>query len=288
MKADAAAMFERMVQRVREQVSSLRFEILEIGAVPQGRKEEPFHRLLDDFPGSRIHAFEIDPASCEALRLRARPGMEIHEVGVGRRSERRTLHRTMAPTCTSLYRPNEPLNSRFHNLDVASLRDTAQIQTISIDDFTAMAGIERIDFVKIDIQGAELEAFQGGAKSLASSVAIVSEVEFIELYESQPLFADVDRELRGQGFMFHKFLSLEGRSLKPVVVNHNLNAATWHLWADAMYIRSMANWSRLDPQSLVRLGLLAHLYGSPDVAYQCLSLCDRALGSDLARSMAGS
>lgn len=288
MKADAAVMFERMVQRVRKQVPTLRFEILEIGAVPLGKNCEPFHRFLDDFPGSRIHAFEIDPANCEALRRRARPGMEIHEVAISRHSERRTLHLTKAPVCTSLYRPNEPLNNRFHNLDVASLRDTAEIQTVSIDDFTAQAGIERIDFVKIDIQGAELDAFQGGTKSLTSSVAIVSEVEFIELYENQPLFADVDRELRGQGFMFHKFLSLEGRSLKPVVVNNNPDTATWHLWADAIYVRSMANWPQLDPESLIRLGLLAYVYGSPDVTYQCLSLCDRAIGSDLARSVAAS
>ena len=62
----------------------------------------------------------------------------------------------------------------------------------------------------------------------------MSEVEFFEHYENQPMFADVDRELRGQGFMFHKFLTLEGSSLKPVIINNNPNTATWHLWARAI------------------------------------------------------
>jgi FkbM family methyltransferase len=159
MNTDSSAVFANIVKKVLEYFPKFSFQILEIGAVPLTGTSEPFHRLLDDFAGSRIHAFELDPGSCEALRHRARPGIEIHSVGIGRRSERRTLYLTKAAMCSSLYRPNDPLLSRFHNMDVASLRDTANVETVSIDDFTRDAGIPRIDFVKIDIQGAELDAF---------------------------------------------------------------------------------------------------------------------------------
>jgi hypothetical protein len=140
MNPDSTVVLANMVQRVRDHFPTLSFEILEIGAVPLAVNGEPFHRLLDDFAGSRIHAFELDPASCEALRQRARPGVEIHSVGIGRRSEKRTVYLTKAAMCSSLYRPNERLLDRFHRMDVASLRDTATVETISIDDFLAQAG----------------------------------------------------------------------------------------------------------------------------------------------------
>ena len=42
---------------------------------------------------------------------------------------------------------------------------------------------------------------------------IHTEVEFVEMYERQPLFAEVDQFLRGNGFVFHRFSSLHGRFL---------------------------------------------------------------------------
>lgn len=263
----------------------LRFEMLEVGAVPLSGSPEPFHRLLYDFPGSRIHAFELDPGSCERLRNLAATGVEIHELAIGRRRERRVVHLTNHPMCTSLYRPNEPWLECFHNMEVSYLRETTEVQTVSLDDFASDSGIDRIDFVKIDIQGAELDAFQGGVRSLGDCLAIVTEVEFLELYENQPLFADVDRELRDQGFMFHKFLGLAGRAMRPLLIGGDPNAASWHLWSDAMYVRSFETWADMEASALIRLGLLAFLYGSPDITCQCLMIVDDRLGSSLLRAM---
>jgi len=275
----------RLIEGARAVMPDLRFEMLEIGAVPLGGSPEPFHRLLYDFPGSRIHAFELDPSSCERLRRLALSGVEIHEVAIGRRRERRVVHLTNHPMCSSLYRPNDAWLECFHNLEVSYLRDTTEVETMSIDDFTTEAGIPRVDFVKIDIQGAELDAFQGGAESLEDCLAIVTEVEFLELYENQPLFGDVDRELRSQGFMFHKFLGLAGRAMRPLLIGNDPNAASWHLWSDAMYVRSFEEWSEMDPAALIRLGLLALLYGSPDITCQCLMIADDRLGSKLLATM---
>ena len=66
--------------------------------------------------------------------------------------------------------------------------------------------MKSVDFIKIDIQGAELDVFKGGVDTLKDVVAIVSEVEFIPHYIDQPLFGDVCSFLTEKGFMFHKFL----------------------------------------------------------------------------------
>jgi FkbM family methyltransferase len=145
---------DRMLAKIREQLPDLTFEILEIGAVRLGPEPEPFYRLLDAFPGSRVHAFELDPASCEELAAQTRPGVVIHPAAIGRCREMRTVHLTNHPMCTSLYRPNEELLREFGDLEVASLRATSQVETRSLDELAAEGHLGRVDLVKIDIQGA--------------------------------------------------------------------------------------------------------------------------------------
>ena len=88
-----------------------------------------------------------------------------------------------------------------------------QVDTVSLDYFVKAANIDRIDFIKIDVQGAELEIFRGGERSLKDVVAIVTEVEFEPIYVGQTIYEDVSIYLREQGFAFHKFLGLAGRAV---------------------------------------------------------------------------
>ena len=59
-----------------------------------------------------------------------------------------------------------------------------------------------IDVLKLDLQGYELDALKGCEKLLPRIKAITTEVEFVPLYEGQPLFADIDIYLRARGFRF--------------------------------------------------------------------------------------
>lgn len=56
-------------------------------------------------------------------------------------------------------------------------------------------------FIKVDVQGYELEALRGAELVLEHSLAVESELSFVELYEGQPLFADVVVWLREAGFV---------------------------------------------------------------------------------------
>jgi protein O-GlcNAc transferase len=114
-----------------------------------------------------------------------------------------------------------------------------------------------IDFVKIDVQGAELAVFQGGEKVLRNAMLVQTEVEFVELYENQPLFADVDRLLRSHGYQFHTFNGFGGRTFKPLIANDNINQPVRQLlWSDAIYVK---DWLRFDMQPLDKLKKLAVL-----------------------------
>lgn len=73
-----------------------------------------------------------------------------------------------------------------------------QINTRRLDD---ISGITRVDYLKIDIQGGELDVFRHAKRKLAEASVIQTEVSFVGLYENQPSFGEIDIELRRQGFI---------------------------------------------------------------------------------------
>lgn len=259
----------------------LTFTMLEVGGVPLGGEAEPFHALLDIFPGSRVIAFELDRELCERLNAEARPGLEFFPVALGRTEETRTLYETVAPMCYSLYEPNERLLRLYQNFEVAYLKSTSQIDTVSLDAFAARHDVHSVDFVKIDVQGAELDIFEGGVNTLRDVVAMVCEVEFVEHYVGQPLFGDVCAFLKQQDIMYHKLLGAAGRALRPIVINNNPNTPSQHFWSDAVFIRDVLKVAELEPPKMLKMGVLAYLYGSPDLAYYCFQHYDQVKGTNL-------
>lgn len=268
-------------QIVRGAASNLSFTILEIGALPLEGEAEPFHKLLDIFPGSKVIAFEVDHHLCEQLNKKEKSGITYYPVALGRKEEKRTFYETNHPMCCSLYKPNEKLISLYNNMEVAMLKSVSSIDTVSLDFFIKNNTIESVDFIKIDIQGAELDVFKGGVNTLTEVVAIVSEVEFIPHYIDQPLFGDVCSFLAENGLMFHKFLGMAGRALKPIVMENNPNFPTQHMWSDAVFIKDIFELPKLSSSKLLKMGLLAFIYGSPDVTFQCFKNYDEINGTSL-------
>ena len=82
--------------------------------------------------------------------------------------------------------------------------------------------------------------------------------------------------------MFHKFLGLAGRALKPMVINNDPNLPSQHIWSDAVFIRHIQAIQNLGAQQLLKLSVLAAVYGSPDLSYYCLAHHDMKNGTTLA------
>jgi FkbM family methyltransferase len=274
-----------LAEIVRHVSDSLAFTLLEIGAVPLEGNPEPFHVLLDSFPGSQVIAFEVDVTLCDDLNRQARPGLKFHPVTLGKTEEERPFYLTRDPMCCSLYRPNEELLGLYHNMEVATLTSQDVIRTVSLDNFARQHGLDDVDFIKIDIQGAELDVFEGGVETLAHVVAIVSEVEFIPHYIDQPLFGDVCAFLADQDIMFHKFLGVGGRALKPVVIANNPNFPSQHIWSDAVFIRHVTKIPDLPSDKLLKLGMLSFIYGSPDLAFYCFRHYDERHGTQIIQEL---
>jgi FkbM family methyltransferase len=275
-------MLEQLASIINAESPQIKFTIMEVGALQIEGSPEPFYRLLDLFPDSQIIGFEVDEDLCAEMNSKAKAGVRYYPSALGRRNERREFYVTNHPMCSSLYEPNEPLISLYNNFEVAYLNRKTEIDTVSMDSFALLNDISEVDFIKIDIQGAELDVFMGGAQVLKSVLALVCEVEFIPLYIRQPLFGDVCTFLHEHQLMFHKFIGLAGRALKPIVIDSNPNLPSQHIWSDAMYIRHVNAIQYLSIQQLLKLSVLAAVYGSPDLSYFCLAHYDMKKGTSLA------
>jgi FkbM family methyltransferase len=273
---------ENFLELIRKFDEYLKFEIVEIGAHPYGEQQEQFHILLDFFPNSKIHAFEIDEEECIKLNKIAKDGLKFYPYALGEKEEKRKLYETNHPMCSSLYEPNEKLLKLFNNLSVAYLKKITEVNTISLDTFIKREKIESIDFIKMDIQGAELDVLKGAAKSIENVLTIVSEVEFLPIYNEQPLFGDVCTFLNSKNIMFHKFLGLSGRSLIPVILENNVNFPTQHMWSDAVFIKNILKIEELNNSQLLKQTIFSYLYGSPDLSYFYLINYDKKNKTNLA------
>ena len=75
---------------------------------------------------------------------------------------------------------------------------------MALDD---IPDLPAFDLLKIDVQGAEKLAFQGGRQVLANAVAVMVEQRCLRHCPEEPILGETGAELPQQGFGLHKSLS---------------------------------------------------------------------------------
>jgi len=253
----------------------LNFMIANIGCRPIGGGPEPFESILEYFSGSQIIGFETDKELCEKLNKESSNGYKFFYQALGQKNEKRKFYNTIDPMCSSLYEPNDKLLEKYQNLEMSKLKNISEIDTVSLDNFCLENQIKKIDLIKIDIQGGELDVFKGAEKILKDTLFIVSEAEFLPLYINQPLFGDIHNFLIKKDFMFNKFLNFGGRAIKPIIINNDVNIkVTQYMWTDALFVRDLETIKKLDDQKILKLSVFSFIYGNPDMTFFFLSEYD--------------
>jgi hypothetical protein len=78
---------------------------------------------------------------------------------------------------------------------------TEQIHLMRLDDFVAREGVERIDLVKIDVEGFELQVLQGGSDTFRNRVdSLMMEISFVRHPRSSAEFMRLFELLHDYGF----------------------------------------------------------------------------------------
>lgn len=162
--------------------------------------------------GKRATIIGFDPDEQECTRLASQYGgpCDVHFVpeALGSAPGSRTLFTTLEPACSSIFRPDPVLVEMMPLMRPLQIVGEATIQLTTMDMATKTLGVETVDFIKLDVQGAELLVLEGAERCLMSARALEVEVEFNPIYQGQPLFGDIDRFLRARGFVLWRLTHL--------------------------------------------------------------------------------
>jgi FkbM family methyltransferase len=260
-------------------------DVVDVGANPIDG-DPPYKGLLASGM-ARVVGFEPNPDALKVLNDSKGPN-EVYLPHVIADGKRHALRFCRASGMTSLLQPNSELYQYFHGFtEWGTVLKEEIVETVRLDD---VEEIHNLDYLKIDIQGAELLVFKNAKRRLSECTVIQTEVEFLPLYIDQPLFSDVERFLRSRGFIFHRFWpAARSRTIRPMLVNNDIYKGLSQIVdADAVFIRDFTRLDRLNDRALLRMALTMHdVYRSFDVVLRLLMEFDRRCGSALASRYAG-
>jgi FkbM family methyltransferase len=143
---------------------------------------------LSELPEVTLHAFEPDPRNEQP----ARANVTLHRAAVGARDGRGKLILSREgwgqpwTYSSSTRRPANHLERYPVSFD-----GEVDVQLITLDTFFREQGLERVDFIWADVQGAEGDVIRGGEQALRRTRFLYTEYSDDELYEGQPTLSEI-------------------------------------------------------------------------------------------------
>lgn len=145
------------------------------------------------FPGATIHGFECLPYYFESAskRLSKFENVKLYPLALSDTSGELDFY--VSTLHDNFYGSGSLLPPHLHQ-DVhpdIKFNQRIKVKSISLDEWAKEYQIDRVDFLWLDLQGAELKALHGAEKILKDVSAIFTEVSLIETYENVPLYDEV-------------------------------------------------------------------------------------------------
>lgn len=147
--------------------------------------------------------FEPEPEAFAALSAQERgPWRSLRHLphALAGDTGERVLHVPEAPEGTSLLPHDESWGRIFGKTQLSRLASTVTVGTLTLDAALAEADVDGAAYLKLDVEGAELEILQGAPRTLADLLAVKAEVSFIPQRRGQPLARDVEAFMAERGF----------------------------------------------------------------------------------------
>jgi FkbM family methyltransferase len=170
--------------------------VFDVGA-NKGQTIELVRRAL---PRATIVAFEPNPQLARLLKEKySDVNVMVEACAVGAVEGDALLHAMENNELSSLLDLSRSQENPFS--ETQKDRDVA-VAVVTVDSYVSRLGIDRMDLLKIDTQGFDLEVLRGAVASLDRKIigAILVEVNFIEMYMQQCSFGDIERFLAARGY----------------------------------------------------------------------------------------
>ncbi len=153
--------------------------------------------------------------------------------GLSNKKGQQTLYLTKLPAASSLYPINSDQIENFATKDWHKVVGSTLIDLDTLDNCLATRPELKPDFLKVDVEGADLDVIKGGVNALENSIlGLQIEVSFIERHKGAPFFSETDAFLKSHGFDL--FILAREHWLRKNLV-HGINCHPQLIWGDAVY-----------------------------------------------------
>ena len=182
-------------------------------------------QYLEHFPNSRVIALEPEPenfAIAKAALAPFRERVDLLPFALAETDGSVALRLTSHSGAHSLL---EVGDMRYYDAPVETLTPI-EVRAVSLDSLSAEHRLDRLDILKMDIQGGEALALRGASGLLRRGAirVIYTEVLFAPLYDGQAHFCDILGILKGHGYTIFGLYNL-------VIGDRGLG------WADAIFAK---------------------------------------------------
>lgn len=161
--------------------------------------------LLALRPSASIHAFEPSASAYDAILRRHFPeNVVVHKMAISSMAGAASLH---------IFGDASGMNSLHnrHGLEggygIAPATRTEDVQLQTLDDFCASHGLKRVDFVKVDTEGHEVDVLRGGVQSLKTGMLHAIQFEYGGAYiDSRKLLKDAFEVFEGLDYVVFRIV----------------------------------------------------------------------------------
>lgn len=224
--------------------------ICDIGAC-EGEDSVRFARA---YPRARVFAFEPLPANQTIVRTNfarhAVPNAELVPLALSDRAGEATFHVSSGRPPDLFAGENWNYGNKSSSLLAPAqagpmhgwieFKEAITVPTGTLDAFCAQRGLDHIDFIQMDVQGAEQLVLAGATTMLPHITAIWLEVSDREHYRGQALARDIMRLMKSHGFKLAHAVHLGAATGEGDHLYVNLrHARTWP-YAAARRLRATA------------------------------------------------
>lgn len=191
------------------------------GGAHLGDMVKRFGRLL---PEAEFHCFEPDPTLGTSLEstFSANPRVHVVHAALGNTVGTARLNINVSRPTNSLLPAAESLQPDIRRL--CELVEQVEVKVTTIDEYCRTHSLDRVDVVKLDLQGYDYFALKGAAVTLQKAKVVLVEVFFKEIYNGCHCFPDILNLMIDLGFELRTMCGL------------HYGYADELLWADAIFL----------------------------------------------------
>tara|TARA_Y100000768_G_C23964251_1_gene677042 strand:+ start:67 stop:903 length:837 start_codon:yes stop_codon:yes gene_type:complete len=248
--------------------------ICDIGASPIDKTD--FIDELFNNTKSKIIGFE--PNKDEFIKLeKNNEKKHYYNYAIGDGSEK-ILNICKGAGMTSFLEPdlNYLKNFEWFNINSEIIK-REKVKTKKLDDLN-----EKIDFLKIDVQGYESEVIKYGKEKIKNSLIVQLETSPIPLYKNEKTFPHIVLELEKLDFSLHMFNKVNTKPFKPMKVNNSIFMGINHLFQlDCVMIKNLNKIDSLSKEEIIKMILIMfYSFKSYDLVDYLISEMDKRFDSN--------